>query len=169
MQSGKISTRITYLEMRNEPANLEIRQPLNTEFIRVIDPPVHFYRYLYNTVGEQWLWYERRKITDEELVELIYRDNIAIYVLYVKGIPAGYSELDFQKNDTNLVYFGLMPEFIGKGYGKYFLNQTIKEAWSKKNNRLWVHTCTLDAPNAMEFYQMAGFNIYGTEDKEIHI
>jgi GNAT superfamily N-acetyltransferase len=165
----KRSTTVTYLEMKEKPVNLEINQPPDTEFTRVIKPPVHFYRYLYNTVGEKWLWYERGIMDDRHLMELIYPDNVEIYVLYVKGIPAGYSELSFAEKDTNLVYFGLMPEFIGKGYGKFFLNRTILEAWSKKNNRLWVHTCTLDAPNALEVYQKAGFTIYDSEEKEINI
>jgi GNAT superfamily N-acetyltransferase len=169
MFSGKIATTVSYLEMDTRPENLEIKEPENTGIIRITKPPVHFYRYLYNTVGEQWLWFERRKLSDEELMKDIHQDSIRIYVLYVSGVPAGYSELDFGDDNTKLVYFGLMPEFIGKGYGKYFLNWTINEAWSVNKGPLLVNTCTLDAPNALEIYKKSGFKVYATENKEFNM
>ena len=33
-------------------------------------------------------------MSDEKLSECIHKDGIEIYVLYVKGVPAGYAEID---------------------------------------------------------------------------
>ena len=52
---------------------------------------VSFYRYLYNTVGEPWLWFERRIIDDAAVATQIHRPTIEIFVLYVRGVPAGSS------------------------------------------------------------------------------
>jgi GNAT superfamily N-acetyltransferase len=161
---------ITYLEMKEKPGDLKLLFPENTSIIHIKEPPVHFYRYLYNTVGEEWQWFDRRKLSDQELKGQIHQPGIEIFVLYVSGIPAGYSELDFSAPDNvNLVYFGLMPEFIGKGYGSFFLKWTINEAWKNNPGRLWLHTCTLDAPHALDTYKKAGFIPYKTEEEEIAI
>jgi len=46
----------------------------------------------------------------------------------------------------------VVPEFIGQGLGKYFLNWTIDKAWSYQPRRFWLHTCTLDHPAAVSTY-----------------
>ena len=85
-----------------------------------------FYRYLYNTVGDDWLWWERRVMDDEALSAIIHHPRIEIFILYVRGVPAGYCELDCRTPDeVELVFFGLLPEFIGRGLGKYFCESCV--------------------------------------------
>ena len=36
----------------------------------------------------------------------------------------------------------------------------VREAWRDATRRVWVHTCTLDHPNALPVYLKAGFAIY---------
>jgi GNAT superfamily N-acetyltransferase len=82
----------------------------------------------------------------------------------VDGVPAGFAELDrWEDDEIELVQFGLMPEFIGQGLGKYFLQWTIDRAWSYQPRRFWLHTCTLDHPRALPNYVAAGFAIYKEE------
>jgi len=81
-------------------------------------------------------------------------------------VPAGYAELDRrQPLEVELAYFGLMPEFIGRGLGGFMLNWTVHRAWSSEPRRVWLHTCTLDHPQALAVYQKAGFEIYQREQK----
>jgi len=89
-----------------------------------------------------------------------------VHVLHVDGVPAGFAELDCRTDEIELLQFGLMHEFIGQGLGKYFLQWTIDHAWSLSPRRLWLHTCTLDHPNALPNYQKAGFAICKEETKE---
>ncbi len=123
---------------------------------------VPFYRYLYNTVGAPHLWWERRLLSDKELADAVLADNVDIFVLYVSGVPAGYFELaaDDARKEMELAYFGLLPDFVGRGYGAYLLRAAIDEAWSREIRRLWVHTCDLDHPNALAVYQKGGFEPY---------
>jgi len=82
-------------------------------------------------------------------------------VLHVGGVPAGYYELERgAAGDTELAYFGLVPEFIGRGLGFWFLQAAVDNAWLGATRRLWVHTSTYDHPRALGFYQRAGFRVY---------
>ncbi len=40
------------------------------------------------------------------------------------------------------------------------MNQGLEIAWSHAIKRLWLHTCTLDHPSALAFYQRTGFTPY---------
>ncbi len=166
---GKIETVITYLEMTEPPAAPPPPPPLvKLALLKADEPTVSFYRFLYNTVGGPWSWYERRLMDDETLAAIVQSADVEIYVLYVGGVPAGYGELDFHENpDVELAYFGLMPEFIGRRLGWYFLRAMIDEAWSRKPDRLWVNTCTLDHPSALKMYLRAGFVSYRQETETI--
>src|SRR5260370_29736357 len=87
-----------------------------------------------------------------------------VHVLMADGVPAGFAELDRRREgEIELVQFGLMPEFIGQGLGRYFLQWTIDRAWSYDPRRFWLHTCTLDHPAALPNYRKAGFEIYKEE------
>jgi GNAT superfamily N-acetyltransferase len=165
----KITSVITYLEMSSRLTSPTPPRPaLKIALMRAEKPTVSFYRYMYNTIGQNWLWWERRKMSDKELLAIITNEIIEIYVLYVSGVPAGYGELDRRiKGETEIAYFGLMPEFIGQGLGGYFLRWIIDEAWSYNLKRLFVHTCTEDHPAAIHNYQRHGFSPYYQVTKEI--
>lgn len=163
---GKLKSVITYLEMRERPPRQGLKPPSNVSIIPALCPTVSFYRYLYNTVGGSWLWYERRKMRDEDLRAIIQNPKVEIYVLYVNGVPAGYAELDLrQEPDIELAYFGIMPEFIGQGLGPFLLEWITAKAWSYNPQRFWLHTCTLDHPKALAIYKQAGFVPYKLEEK----
>src|SRR3569832_149047 len=68
---GKIATVITYLEMTRPPSGVAPVAPHGVTLERVARCTVAFYRFLYNTVGEEWLWYERRLLDDNELRDLL--------------------------------------------------------------------------------------------------
>src|SRR3954452_11229604 len=101
----------TYLEMLERPAGRRVPAPSEKlALMRAEACTVSFYRYLYDTVGEPWLWSERRLLDDAALARQIGKPAIEIFVLYVRGVPAGYFELDAgAPRETKLCYFGLIP------------------------------------------------------------
>jgi len=153
---------ITYLEMLERPARPRVPAPLDKLALMQAEPcTVSFYRYLYDTVGEPWLWFERRIIDDAAVAAQIHRPTIEIFVLYVRGAPAGFFELDTAApRETKLCYFGLIPDFIGRRLGPYLLQAAIDRAWSRPIDRFWLHTSTFDHPKALRVYQQAGFVVY---------
>ncbi len=164
---------ITKLEMMSRPSGLRPPIPHDRDggramLLKLRQPPVHFYRYLYETVGRPYSWVERRRMSDEVLTAIIHDEQLEIYALYCDGAPSGYFELDLRKSPSaELAYFGLMPDFIGRGLGAYLLGAAIDTAWSRKITRLWVHTNTLDHPRALPLYQKMGFSPYAQEKSQI--
>ncbi len=168
-QDGKLEIAITYLEMLRRPRLPAPPPPaLKLAVLRADAISVPFYRYLYDTVGERWLWYERRRMSDADLATDIQHPDVDVFVLYAGGEPAGYAEIDRRRMpDIELVYFGLMPAFIGRKLGPWLLHWVIDAAWAREPTRLWVHTCSLDHPKAIAHYQRAGFAPYRQEKKVI--
>ena len=153
---------VTYLEMFERPPARTLPAPLGKlALMRAEDCSVSFYRYLYETVGTPWVWFERRQWSDAALAAELAKPTTEIFVLFVGGVPAGYFELNAaEPRETELCYFGLVPEFIGRRLGAFLLNAAIEQAWTRPLERLWVHTCTFDHPRALPLYQRAGFVVY---------
>ncbi len=160
--TGRIETTVTYLEMTERPTRPSTPVPAGKLAIfRAEQPTVSFYRYMYDTVGEPWNWTDRRRLTDDELTGIIHDPDVAIYILYVAGVPAGFVELDGRiEGAVELTYVGLMPEFVGRGLGGYLLDWAVSAAWLMEPKRVWLHTCSLDHPSALPMYQRAGFVPY---------
>ena len=132
--------------------------------LHVKSPTVPYYRSLYNAVGRDFYWLGRRKMSDEALAAVIGDPRNELHVLHVDGTPAGFAELDRrQPDEIELVQFGLMPDFIGQGLGRWFLRWTIDKAWSYEPRRFWLHTCSLDHPAALPNYMKAGFVLFKQE------
>ena len=53
-----------------------------------------------------------------------------------------------------------MPEYLGKGLGRFLMNEAILAAKLLNADRIWLHTCEFDSPKALDFYQKNGFEIY---------
>jgi GNAT superfamily N-acetyltransferase len=162
---------VTFLEMDAKPAALPPPAPRGKiAIIRAVNPPVHFYRYLYNTIGDAYYWVDRRKLSDTALAAIIQDAKVELYVLYTDGNPAGLAELDFREGSNGqLAYFGLMPEAVGKRLGYFFLYHAIANAWARPITKLLVNTCTLDHPRALPLYQRLGFAPYSREDRYIEL
>ena len=160
--AGKLEVVTTFLEMRSPPppaGGHHRAEPL--ALIRANPPTVSYYRYLYEAVGSSWLWYERRLLDDAALAAIVEDPLVEVTVLYHRGSPAGYVELDTRvPGEVELAYLGLLPGHIGRGLGTYLLDWALGHAWDRGPERVWVHTCTLDHPAALATYQRAGFEPY---------
>ncbi|GAB4525401.1 MAG: GNAT family N-acetyltransferase [Anaerolineae bacterium] len=127
---------------------------------------VTFYLFLYQTVGEAWKWRDRLLMPREELTHILASPQTRVYVLYAGGVPAGYFELFQEETHVEIAYFGLRPEFIGRGLGKHLLSAAIQQAWQLENaQRIWLHTCNLDGPHALQNYIARGFTIYDVQEE----
>jgi GNAT superfamily N-acetyltransferase len=162
---------VTFLEMNRKSSALPPPLPrTKVALLRAANPPVHFYRYLYDNIGGPYHWVDRRRMDAVSLAALLKNPQLELYVLYVEGCPAGMAELDFRSPGTGLLaYFGLMPEFIGKRLGYYFLYHAVQNAWAKPIATLLVNTCTLDHPRALPLYQRMGFVPYSREERSIEL
>ena len=157
---------ITSLEMFAcpEAARAVPAWPAGARVERALRPGVAFYRFLYDTVGEPWLWADRRRWSDAALAARVEHPLVEVWVLTADGQPAGYAELDRRgAGEVELSYFGLLPAFIGRGFGGRLLRFAVDRAWTADIGRLWVHTCDLDHPAALGLYRRTGFAPFRTD------
>jgi GNAT superfamily N-acetyltransferase len=162
--SDLIDVTVYYLEMFACPERTVPAPCAGLSVHYVAHPTVEYYRTLYDAVGKDYRWLSRRKMSDQALAAIIGDPRDEIHVLSVDGQTAGFAELDRrQPDEVELVQFGLLPSFIGKGLGKWFLNWTISRAFSNQPKRFWLHTCTFDHPAALPNYLNAGFVEYNRE------
>jgi GNAT superfamily N-acetyltransferase len=158
-QERSIVVTRTYLELLRADALKPARSSGEQARIeRVVNCPASFYRYLYSEVGRFYHWIDRLMWTDEDIRAHLSRPEIKLWAMYAEGAPAGYFELErHDDGSVEIAYFGLLPESIGRGLGKTLLTEAVERAWSEGANRVWLHTCTLDDPAAMENYLKRGF------------
>jgi GNAT superfamily N-acetyltransferase len=159
----------TFLEMR-DPSQLN-RKPLPTADFRIVSRSpctVEQYRALYRRVGERWNWRDRLIWSDERLTQQLAKPNISVWELRIGDALGGYFELEMEESGAvEIVYFGLTPEFIGKGFGAALLARAVDEAFALGASRVWLHTCTLDSPHALPNYKARGFQETGHVEKYV--
>src|SRR5947209_8470591 len=161
-----MSITVTYLQMSARPERAVPTARDGLAVVHAKHPTIGYYRYLYDAVGRDWNWTSRKKLSDAALGAIIHDPRDEIHVLHVDGVPAGFAEPDRRvQGEIELVQFGLMPEFIGRGLGRYFIHWTVDRAWSYGPRRLWLHTCTEDHPAAIPNYLKAGFQVYKVETR----
>jgi GNAT superfamily N-acetyltransferase len=132
--------------------------------------PASFFRWLYAEVGRGYLWLDRAQWTDERIRERLADPAVSLHLLTVAGAPAGYFELERHGDGSvEIVYLGLLPEFQGRGLGRYLLTGAVEAAWALSAARVWLHTCTLDHPGALPNYLGRGFRAFKTETYEIDL
>ncbi|NNG04828.1 MAG: GNAT family N-acetyltransferase [Inquilinus sp.] len=163
---AKLRITVTHLEMTHPPAHRPVPMPGGAlALLHAERPTTSFYRYLYNTVGEPWLWGDRRAFDDDAIRAILDDPRTTVLVLYRNGVPAGFAELHRRdERTTELVYLGLVPEFMDQGLGRYLLQAAVEHGWGHDGiERMIVQTCDLDHPKAVVLYQWIGFVPTGQE------
>jgi GNAT superfamily N-acetyltransferase len=159
-----LATIVTDLEMRTRPTLRPIPES-RLRLVRWPAPELDKYRTLFKRVGAPWLWFSRLVMPDDELSAILANNAVELYtVVDPTGIEVGMLELDFRKlPDCEIAYFGLVPELAGAGHGRWLMAQTMALAWRAGVDCVWVHTCTLDHPSALNFYRAQGFTAINRE------
>ncbi len=158
---GKIAAVVTHLQMFERPAPRNV-PPLDLELVAHPKPDLDWYRDLFMAVGGQdWMWFSRLGLPDDDLAAILHRDDVLIYAPQQNGQDVGMLEIDLRvPGECELGYFGLTPQMIGTGAGRWLMEKALDIAWSHPIDRFHVHTCTLDSPQALAFYMRSGFQAY---------
>ena len=103
----------------------------------------------------EWMdnWKKDLALTEEHFIE----QNI--YKLEKAGSIIGFCSIVENENDYEVVHLWLIPEYIGKGYGKLLLNETIKRV-VKDDKEIIVES----DPNSEAFYARQGFKTFGKKE-----
>jgi GNAT superfamily N-acetyltransferase len=177
MSVAPLTATRTYLELTDPGALRRGRQPDADVQIERRDPcEPEFWRHLYATVGAAYRWFDRLPWTDDDIRRYLDDPAVSLWVMTIGGETAGYYELRREppsaehgsENDSfEIVYFGLMPGFTGRGLGSFMLSDAVDRAWSLGARRIWLHTCTFDHPQAIPNYLARGFRVFRTEEYRV--
>lgn len=168
---ARVAVTRTFLEMTRPEELRESRSAdPRVQVERALACPASFFRFLYVEVGRRYHWVDRLPWTDEQLRARLDHPDVSLFVLRVAGSPAGYFELERHDDGAvELAYFGLLPEFLGRGLGRHLLTVAAETAWSMGTPRVWLHTCTLDDPAALPNYEARGFRRWKEEAYETEV
>ena len=122
-------------------------------------------KFFYKQVGKKYQWIDRLIWSDASCQNYISNNNLKTYILKENDELVGYFELihNTESNNCEIAYFGILEEFFGKGYGGYLLSEAIKLGFNLNAKRVWVHTCSLDHPNAISNYRSRGMKVFKSE------
>jgi len=157
-----LTATITSLVMRERPQRRPPPPPqARLMLLRAEAPPASFYRYLYATIGEAYFWWERRDWSDARITAHLADPAIELSVLYCRGAPAGMAELDLTTHARDgriaLACFGLLPEFLGRGFGRVLLDWMVESTWRRDPTRLEAKVSSFDHPRGLPLLQKLGF------------
>lgn len=155
--ADRIAAVVTSLEMKSRPAlRPEMGGPWQLQ--RMVRPEPDAYRALYKKIGDEWIWFSRLMMSDADLTAIVWHPQVEVYGLDVSGELEGLLELDYRiPGEAELAFFGVTASLVGGGAARWLMNRALEKVWQQPISRFWVHTCTLDHPNALAFYRRSGF------------
>jgi GNAT superfamily N-acetyltransferase len=156
---GHLANVVTCLEMTEKPHLRAV--PAGGFSLQDMGGDTARFKRLFEAVGRDIMWFSRLIMAEDKLAAIIGDAAVECYAMMDGADDIGLLELDFREaGQCELSFFGLVPGAIGKGAGRWLMNEALRRAWAKPISRLWVHTCSFDHPAALGFYQRSGFRPY---------
>ena len=155
-----------YLEIKSLEDLKEVHKPSESFSVSLVNPKdFQLNKFFYKNIGKNHKWVDRLVWTDLNWSNYVLDEKLTTYILKDKNELAGYFELIFHKDikESEIAYFGILEEYIGKKLGGYLLTEAIKYSFLEGSQRLWVHTCSLDHKYALDNYQSRGMKILKSE------
>ena len=128
------------------------------------DFDINLLKFLYREIGKDYYWKDRLVWSDKNWSDYVSQAGYQLHTLYKDKNLVGYYEV-LSDNYLNfeIAYFGIFKEFFGRKMGGYLLSYAIYNSFYQGAKKVWVHTCTLDHPNALKNYLARGMKIFKTE------
>ena len=156
----------SYLEIGSLDELKEVKRPAENYSVELVVPKdFQLNKFFYKNIGKNCQWVDRLVWSELNWSEYISDERLSTYILKDKDEIAGYFELLFNsdKKESEIVYFGILEEYLGKKLGGYLLSAAIKYSFTMGHSRVWVHTCSLDHKNALSNYLSRGMKIFKSE------
>ncbi|MBO2445865.1 GNAT family N-acetyltransferase [Actinomadura barringtoniae] len=119
-------------------------------------------------VGTPYGWKSARRTATEWETWRAGSPRRMYWLLVFEGEPIGIITYEpYPDGDVEIRSFGLVPERVGTGLGSYALTLGVRQAWEVMPDvrRVWLHTSSLDHPNALPNYERRGFRVFKVEQR----
>jgi GNAT superfamily N-acetyltransferase len=159
---------VTYVEM-TAPDELVPAASVPGLTLEAVDRGVPFIPGILARIGAPHGWRSSSRTERDWVVWFAEHPDRQFWLLSFDGEPAGMVTCDLHPGgDAEIVTFGLLPEFVGRGLGGSALTLGIERAWkiAPSVNRVWLHTSSHDHPHALPNYHRRGFRTFRTEQRE---
>ena len=156
----------SYLEIKSINDLVVKNQPFNNLYLEKVNPPdFQLNKFFYKEIGKKHSWTDRLVWNDKQWIDYLENSGVSTYILKHNKDFIGYFEqiFDKEKLDSEIAYFGILEEYIGKHLGGYLLSEAIKISFNIGSKRIWVHTCSLDHKNALQNYLSRGMKVFKSE------
>ena len=140
--------------------------------INQVDPPdFQLNKFFYKKIGRKHRWIDRLAWTEKKWIEYVENSRVKTFVLKDNNNLAGYYETirDFDKDHSEIAYFGILEEYFGKKCGGFMLSEAINKLFEDGNSRVWLHTCSLDHENAIKNYLARGMRVFKSEKINVEV
>ena len=105
---GMVATVMTHLEMRSRPPAQDRIGKAGIQLEHSPQISVDDYRAIYRQIGEDWLWFSRMAISDQQMIDTMHHDPVDVYRLLVDGKDSGLLERNFLTDgECEMAFFGL--------------------------------------------------------------
>lgn len=99
-----------------------------------------------------------RNLFIKETGILYDNDSVRYYIAYINNEQIGITGIyHYQEDEAWLAWFGILPQYRNKGYGKKLLEETIKIAKEQKYNTFRLYTDRIENAKAIKLYEKLGF------------
>ena len=155
-----------YLEINSLKNLNQAISPDQSLILKTVDPPdIELNKFFYKNVGKNHRWVDRLAWNNLKWMAYLENKNVHTFILKLNEELVGYFEVvnDFSTSSSEIAYFGILDDYIGKKFGSYFLSEAIKKCFELNSKKVWVHTCSLDHKHALKNYLNRGMKIFKEE------
>jgi GNAT superfamily N-acetyltransferase len=163
---------ITHLEMVSPGELVPARDPGERIELQEVGPDTApLIGSTYRRIGAPLGWSGRMAWTNDQWRAELSQPGMRAFLARVQTDIAGLAQLEFgSSGDVGIIVFGLVPEFVGRGFGGAFLSLVTELAWKHgglPTRRVLVQTSSGDHPHALPNYERRGFRVSRRERRQI--
>ena len=161
-----------YLEINSLKNLNKVNSPNNNLVLEKVTPPnIELNKFFYKNIGKKHRWIDRLAWDNLKWISYLENENVSTFVLKINEDLIGYFEVILDKSikSSEIAYFGILDNYLGKKYGGYLLSEAIKLCFELNSQRVWVHTCSLDHKNALQNYLKRGMKVFKEETINLNI
>ncbi len=155
-----------YLEINSLKNLNKYNCPDNNLILEKVTPPnIELNKFFYKNVGKKHRWIDRLVWDNLKWISYLENKNIHTYMLKLNEDLVGYFEIIHEHNSktSEIAYFGILNDYIGKKFGSYLLSEAIKKCFELNSKKVWLHTCSLDHSHALGNYLNRGMKVFKKE------
>jgi ribosomal protein S18 acetylase RimI-like enzyme len=155
---GKLANAVTWLEI-DDPRPAGLPAPAGMTIRKLGPTDAALFHRLFRDIGRKWLWSGLIRKSEAEIASRLSSHDVLSFVAEAGGEAVGMLDLELTDEGAEIVYFGFVPAFLGRGAGGWLMDEAKRIAATADVRRLWLHTCNFDHPKALAFYRRQGFRV----------